>query len=115
MARKQTAGANARGVAKLNLGSRVIGLRLSLAAMDEIETEFEIKNIAELEEKLSAPSAKDIAKLVAILAKAAGEDVSAEEIVRSDADLIEIMDAVRACMTPDRAGPPEKNAPAPSA
>lgn len=113
MARKQPAGANARGVAKLDLGDREVGLKLTLAAMDEIETTFGLAHLAELEAKLSQPSAKDIAKLVAILAQAAGEDIEAEDVLRSSAELAEIVDAIMACMTPEKAT--SKNAAAPSA
>jgi hypothetical protein len=98
---------NARGVAELDLGTRTLKLKLTLRAMDEIETKFEIESIADLEEILQRPTVKQLAKLTTILAIAAGEtapdtergsaeefDAIAKEVRYSDCELADLVDAI---------------------
>ena len=112
--------ANARGRVTLQIGQgRAVSLRITLAALDDIETAFEIASIADLEDRLTRPSAKDLAKLLAILAQAAGETITADELRRCEADIGDVIEAIRAAMMPNTRAPdapdaPEKNAPAPT-
>lgn len=106
---------NARGIARLDLGNgRSVGLKLTLAAMDEIETQFDIPSIADLEEKLQRPSAKSLAQLVAIMARASGEEISEDEIRTAPVELHALTNAVMAALG-GGGEPDEKNVAAPSA
>lgn len=110
LARKDAA--NARGESVLDLGFRKLKLKVTLGAMADAEDEFSC-DFSEIEAHLG--STRNIAKFIAILAKAAGEEVDADEIERirrCDLDVRELMARIAAATG---GGASEGNAPAPSA
>lgn len=117
MARGESKRSNARGVAKLDLGEREIGLKLTLAAWDEIETTFDLENLSELETKLAKMSAKQMAQLIAILGRAAGEEIDTHEVLKSSCHIGDLIAGIGAALSPNRdpgAETNEKNGAAPS-
>lgn len=110
LARKDAA--NARGEAVLDLGFRKLKLKVTLGAMADAEDAFSC-DFAEIEAHLG--STRNIAKFIALLAKAAGEEVSddeVEQIRRCDLEVRELMARIAAATG---SGQAEGNAPAPSA
>lgn len=90
MARKP-ATANARGVATLDVGDRKVKLRLTLGALADIEDEFGIDSLDDL-----PLSAKAILRVIVRFAKAAGDEVSNDELRDADIDLSTVMETLRA-------------------
>ena len=107
MARSNKPAANARGVVTLDLGDRKVRLKLTLGAMADLEDEFGIENLDQL-----PMSAKAIISMLVRLAKAAGDEVTADELRDADLDLASVIEAIRSLAGAEaQAG----NAPAPSA
>lgn len=69
--------ANARGVASIDLGFRKLKLAVTLGAMADAEDAFGC-DFTDIETALT--STRNIAKFIACLARAAGEEVSDEDI-----------------------------------
>lgn len=104
--------ANARGEAALDLGFRKLKLKVTLGAMADAEDEFGC-DFSDIEAHLG--NTRNIAKFIAILARAAGEEVSEEDVEkirRCDLEVRELMARIAAATgaEPDAPG----NAPAPS-
>jgi len=96
--------ANARGEVSLDLGDRRVKLKLTLGVMADLEDELGIESLDDLPN-----SGKAIIKFLARLAKAAGEDVSEQEIREADLDLATVLEVLKALTGATQAG----NAPAP--
>lgn len=112
MARKSEKPAvNARAEVPLDLGFRTFKLKVTLRAMALAEDAFDC-DFSEIEMQLG--STRGIAKFIAILARAAGEDVSEEDVEQirhCDLEVRELMTRIMAAMGTTQEG----NAPAPSA
>lgn len=97
LARKETK-ANPKGEVLLDLGFRKLRLKASLGAIAQAEDHFGC-DFADLEDHFT--STKALANFIAILARAAGEDVSEEDVqaIRyADIELSELMAPIQAAM-----------------
>lgn len=103
-------GANARGEAILDLGFRKLKLKVTLGAMADAEDKFEC-DFSEIEAHLG--STRGIATFIGILAEAAGEEITDEDIEkirRCDLEVSELMARIAAATGAADQG----NAPAPT-
>lgn len=99
--------ANARGVVTIKVGERQVPLKLTLGVMADVEEEFQIESMDAL-----PASGKAILFLLERMAKAAGAEVTQQELRDSDLDIATVMETVRALSGADAS---QGNAPAPSA
>lgn len=107
MARKNAN--NPRGHAEIDLGFRKLKLRVTLQAMADVEDAFDCE-FSEIEDHLG--STRKIATLIACFARAAGEDVSDEDVAkirRAPIEMHALMSAISAS-TRGTAGEPEQAA-----
>lgn len=69
-------------------------LCLTLGALAEIETAFGLGDLSELEARLKAPRAEDIALVLAALLRGGGNPLSREEILAKDIDVFSAVAAI---------------------
>lgn len=97
----------ARGEADLIVPGRAapVTLCLSLGAMAELESAFSLDDFSGIGEVLKKPKGKDVATLVAALAKGGGhDDVTAEVVLSWQVGLPAFMLAIQAAMKTGEAG-----------
>lgn len=76
----------ARGEVLLAIGGRDVRLCLTLGALAELETAFDVISLAELAERLSQLTAADLILVLAALCKGGGECMSAAELASAQID-----------------------------
>jgi hypothetical protein len=102
-----------RGVSNLDLGYRTLKLKITLAAMADVEDALGC-DFAEIEHNLG--STKRIAAFIAALARGAGEEITDEDVEKIRRAPITVQDIMAALPGAAPAEDiPEKNADAPSA
>lgn len=103
--------ATPRGESVLDLGFRKLKIKVSLGAMADVEDDFGC-DFSEIEDHLG--STKSIARFIGHLARAAGEEVSDEDIEkirRCDLDLRELMERIMAVVGGQEQTPGNGSAP----
>lgn len=107
--------ANPRGVATLDVGYRKVRLKATLGAIADLEDALGC-DFSELESHLG--STRNVAQVIAALARGAGEEVTEEDVEkirRSSLTIPELMDALQAALSGGASPEPDpKNATAPS-
>lgn len=73
--------ANARGDVKVRLGNRHLTLRLTLGAAMELEDALGVDNLAALNMVIVQPSARQLATIYCVLAKAGGSEISEDDLL----------------------------------
>lgn len=89
-----------RGEVKLDVPEvGEFNLCLSLGALAEIETEFQIDDISKIGNKLAKPKSRDIATLVCCMAHGGGhEEVTVDDVMKWRVSLPTLMGAVKQAM-----------------
>ncbi len=90
-----------RGETPVTLGGKEYTLCLTLGALAEIEGGLGVKNLQEMDERLSRPSMGDLMVILCALLRGGGQDVTREDV---GAQAINLRDVVRAIESAFHAG-----------